>query len=44
MPVVSQLAAVYVEVFRNTPFLVQVFFIFFGLPQLDIRLEPFTAA
>jgi polar amino acid transport system permease protein len=44
VPVVSQLAAIYVEVIRNTPFLVQVFFIFFGLPQLDIRLEPFTAA
>jgi His/Glu/Gln/Arg/opine family amino acid ABC transporter permease subunit len=44
IPVVSQLAAVYVELIRNTPFLVQVFFIFFGLPQLDVRLEPFTAA
>jgi His/Glu/Gln/Arg/opine family amino acid ABC transporter permease subunit len=44
VPVVSQLAAIYVEVIRNTPFLVQVFFIFFGLPQLDIRLDPFTAA
>jgi His/Glu/Gln/Arg/opine family amino acid ABC transporter permease subunit len=44
VPVVSQLAACYVEVIRNTPLLVQVFFIFFGLPQLDIRLEPFTAA
>ena len=44
IPVISQLAAVYVEVVRNTPLLVQVFFIFFGLPQLDIRLEPFTAA
>jgi polar amino acid transport system permease protein len=44
IPVLSQVAAVYVEVIRNTPFLVQVFFIFFGLPQLDIRLEPFTAA
>jgi His/Glu/Gln/Arg/opine family amino acid ABC transporter permease subunit len=44
IPVVSQIAAVYVEVIRNTPLLVQVFFIFFGLPQLDIRLEPFTAA
>ena len=44
IPVISQLAAVYVEVIRNTPLLVQVFFIFFGLPQLDITLEPFTAA
>jgi His/Glu/Gln/Arg/opine family amino acid ABC transporter permease subunit len=44
IPVLTQLAAVYVEVIRNTPLLVQVFFIFFGLPQLDIRLDPFTAA
>ena len=44
IPVISQLAACYVEIIRNTPLLVQVFFIFFGLPQLDIRLEPFTAA
>ncbi len=44
VPVVSQVAAIYVEVIRNTPFLVQVFFIFFGLPQLGIRLEPFTTA
>ena len=28
IPVISQLAAVYVEVIRNTPLLVQVFFIF----------------
>jgi His/Glu/Gln/Arg/opine family amino acid ABC transporter permease subunit len=44
IPVVSQLAAVYVEVVRNTPLLVQVFFIYFGLPQLDIRLDSFDAA
>ena len=44
IPVVSQLAAVYVEVIRNTPILVQIFFIFFGLPQLGIRLDAFTVA
>ena len=44
VPVLSQLAAVYVEVVRNTPILVQIFFLFYGLPQLDVRLEPFTAA
>jgi polar amino acid transport system permease protein len=44
IPVVSQLAAVYVEVIRNTPLLVQVFFIYFGLPQLDIRLDAFEVA
>ena len=44
MPVVHQLAAVYVELIRNTPLLVQVFFLFFGLPQIGIRLTPFDAA
>ncbi|TIW79630.1 MAG: amino acid ABC transporter permease, partial [Mesorhizobium sp.] len=36
--------ACYVEVMRNTPFLVQLFFIFFGLPSLGIRLDPILAA
>jgi len=34
----------YVEVIRNTPFLVQIFFIFFGLPSLGLRLTPNGAA
>jgi polar amino acid transport system permease protein len=34
----------YVEVIRNTPFLVQLFFIFFGLPALGIRFDPIYAA
>lgn len=34
----------YVEIFRNTPFLVQLFFIFFGLPELGIQLSAETAA
>ena len=44
VPVVSQLAAVYVEVIRNTPILVQIFMVYFALPQLGIRLDAFTAA
>jgi polar amino acid transport system permease protein len=44
IPVASQLAAVYVEVIRNTPILVQIFFFFFGLPQLGITLSAFTVA
>ena len=44
LPVISQLAAVYVDVIRNTPILVQIFMLFFGLPQFGIRLEPFTVA
>ncbi|WP_114948856.1 amino acid ABC transporter permease [Microvirga calopogonii] len=34
----------YIEVIRNTPFLVQIFFIFFGLPALGLRLSPNAAA
>jgi len=44
VPVVSQLAAVYVEVIRNTPILVQIFMLFFALPPLGITLEAFTVA
>lgn len=44
IPIVSQLAAVYVEIIRNTPILVQIFFLFYGLPQLGIRLDAFTVA
>ena len=34
------LVAAYVEFIRNTPFIVQLFFIFFGLPILGLRLGP----
>jgi len=34
----------YVELIRNTPFIVQLFFIFFGLPALGVRLDETTAA
>lgn len=44
IPVVSQAAAVYVEVIRNTPILVQIFFVFYGLPSAGITLDAFTAA
>ena len=44
IPVISQLAAVYVEVIRNTPILVQIFFLFYGLPKLHIVPQPFTVA
>jgi polar amino acid transport system permease protein len=36
--------ATYVELIRNTPFLIQLFFIFFGLPSLGIRMSELTAA
>jgi His/Glu/Gln/Arg/opine family amino acid ABC transporter permease subunit len=44
IPVVSQLAATYVEVIRNTPILVQIFFLYFALPQVGIRFDAFTVA
>jgi polar amino acid transport system permease protein len=44
IPVVSQLAAVYVEIIRNTPILVQIFMVYFALPQVGIRLDAFDAA
>jgi His/Glu/Gln/Arg/opine family amino acid ABC transporter permease subunit len=44
IPVVSQLTAIYVEVIRNTPILVQIFMLFFALPQAGIRLNAFTTA
>lgn len=56
IPVLSQLAATYVEIIRNTPILVQIFMLFYGLPalsskpvdlylfQLDLRFTPFTTA
>jgi His/Glu/Gln/Arg/opine family amino acid ABC transporter permease subunit len=44
IPVVSQLAACYVELIRNTPILVQIFLLFYGLPRLGIFLSPYTTA
>ena len=39
-----QAVTAYVEIVRNTPFLVQLFFIFFALPAVGIRLDPVLAA
>jgi polar amino acid transport system permease protein len=39
-----KIVGLYVEIIRNTPFLVQLFVIFFGLPSLGIRFNPLTAA
>ncbi len=44
IPVLFHLYAVYVELIRNTPFIVQLFFVFFGLPSLGIQLTEWQAA
>ncbi len=41
---VRGIARVYVSFFRGTPLLVQLFMIYYGLPELGIELEPLTAA
>jgi polar amino acid transport system permease protein len=41
---VQMAIATYVEVIRNTPFLVQIFMLYFGLPTLGIRLDANTGA
>ncbi|MCD5974564.1 MULTISPECIES: amino acid ABC transporter permease [Pseudomonas] len=40
----SAIFGVYVELIRNTPFLVQLFFIFFGLPSLGLQISEWQAA
>jgi polar amino acid transport system permease protein len=37
-------AGTYVELIRNTPFIVQLFFVFFGLPAAGVKLSPETAS
>jgi len=40
----KQIARFYIWIFRGTPLLVQLFVIFFGLPNLGIMIDPFPAA
>jgi len=38
-PILRRVVGGYVELVRNTPFIIQLFFIFFGLPSLGLRLS-----
>ena len=40
LPVLRQITAGYIELFRNTPLLVQLFFLYFALPKIGIRMRP----
>lgn len=40
LPLARQIAAVYIEISRNTPLLIQLFFIYYGLPKIGIRTNP----
>lgn len=44
IPLVKHLIAGYVDIVRGTPFLVQIFIVFFILPEWGISLEAFTSA
>ncbi|MFI2361374.1 amino acid ABC transporter permease [Promicromonospora sp. NPDC019610] len=43
-PVLSWIGRAYVSVIRGTPLLVQLFVIFYGMPQIGIRLDPWPSA
>lgn len=43
-PAARRIAAAYVEIIRNTPLIVQLFLIFFGLPSLGVKLDVLTAS
>lgn len=40
VPVACQLCRAYVELFRNTPLLIQLFFFYFGLPRFGLSITP----
>jgi len=42
--VVTNLARFYISVIRGTPLLVQLFIVFYALPQLGVKIDPFPAA
>lgn len=39
IPVLKQLTAFYIELSRNTPLIVQLFFLYFGLPKVGVRFS-----
>ncbi|XAH24968.1 amino acid ABC transporter permease [Xylophilus sp. GW821-FHT01B05] len=43
-PVAARVLRVYTALWRGTPLLAQLFIVYFGLPELGLALDPFTAA
>ena len=41
---VKAIVATYIEIFRGTPMVVQLFLIYYSLPSIGVRLDPFTSA
>lgn len=42
LPVLDRLSRGYVELSRNTPLLIQLFFLYYGLPKIGIKIDGFT--
>jgi polar amino acid transport system permease protein len=42
-PIIYGISTIYVEAFRGTPLLIQIFLVFFGLPSFGIQFNAFTA-
>jgi cystine transport system permease protein len=42
--VLDWIARIYISIIRGTPLLVQLFIVFFGLPELGVDLDPYPAA
>ena len=40
IPVARQIVRIYIELSRNTPLLIQLFFIYYGLPKIGIKTDP----
>ena len=44
IPVLKTIIYIYVEFFRNTPSLVQAYFVFYGLPKVFVQLDSFVCS
>ncbi|MDR1045674.1 MAG: amino acid ABC transporter permease [Candidatus Adiutrix sp.] len=44
LPLLKSLARAYIEMSRNTPLMIQLFFLYYGLPRAGLRLESVTCA
>ncbi len=42
--VLRHIVSFYIELSRNTPLLIQLFFLYYGLPKMGIKLEAYTCA
>ena len=40
--ILNKIVAIYIELSRNTPLLIQLFFLYYGLPKLGIKIDGFT--